>query len=275
MDIIIIIILIILTILVISYSSTIKGEIDSLYNELNQIKYHLKNLQNSYPENIEKQDKSTEKNSKEATLQAENIELATEPEHEPELESKISEAEETVRKPEPVPQYSEPKNEHKFETQQPETGKRRDLEKFIGEHLSKIGIVILVLGIGYFVKYAIDKDWINEYGRTIIGLLAGGILIGLAHILRNSYKTFSSVLTGGGLAVLYLTIAIAFHQYHIFSQTVSFILMIGVTALSVFFSLLYNKKELAIFSQLGGYAAPFMISTGEENYIIQIGRAHV
>ena len=38
-----------------------------------------------------------------------------------------------------------------------------DLEKFIGENLlNKIGIAVLVLGISFFVKFAIDKNWINE-----------------------------------------------------------------------------------------------------------------
>ena len=38
-----------------------------------------------------------------------------------------------------------------------------DYEKFIGENLfGKIGILVLVVGVGLFVKYAIDKDWINE-----------------------------------------------------------------------------------------------------------------
>lgn len=34
----------------------------------------------------------------------------------------------------------------------------------------KIGILILVLGMGLFVKYAIDKEWINETLRTILAL---------------------------------------------------------------------------------------------------------
>ena len=47
-----------------------------------------------------------------------------------------------------------------------------DLEKFVGENLiNKIGILILVLGISFFVKYAIDKDWINEPARVGIGIL--------------------------------------------------------------------------------------------------------
>ena len=37
-----------------------------------------------------------------------------------------------------------------------------DLEKFIGENLvNKIGIAILVLAIGFFVKYAIDNNWVG------------------------------------------------------------------------------------------------------------------
>ncbi|RYY16697.1 MAG: DUF2339 domain-containing protein, partial [Chitinophagaceae bacterium] len=60
-----------------------------------------------------------------------------------------------------------------------------DLEKFIGENLiNKIGIAILVLGIAFFVKYAIDQEWINETGRVCIGLGAGALLTGLAHYLR-------------------------------------------------------------------------------------------
>jgi len=87
-----------------------------------------------------------------------------------------------------------------------------DIEKFIGENLiNKIGIAVLVLGISFFVKYAIDQDWINETGRVCIGLVSGGILVAFAHRLRNSYRSFSSVLVGGGLALFYFSIAYAFH----------------------------------------------------------------
>lgn len=144
-----------------------------------------------------------------------------------------------------------------------------DMEKFIGENLSnKIGIGILVLGIGFFVKYAIDQDWINEFGRVAIGVVCGGALLALAHYLREKFTAFSSVLVGGGIAVLYLTITIAFQEYQIFSQTAAFIIMIGITAFAVALSLGYNKIELAVVAILGGYGSPFMVSTGEGNYVV-------
>ena len=98
-----------------------------------------------------------------------------------------------------------------------------DLEKFIGENLiNKIGILILVLGISFFVKFAIDRDWINEAGRVGIGIFSGGLLMGVAHFLRRKFAAFSSVFVAGAVSVFYLTIGIAFHDYHLFSQSLAF-----------------------------------------------------
>lgn len=143
-----------------------------------------------------------------------------------------------------------------------------DLEKFIGENLAnKIGIGILVLGIGFFVKYAIDQEWINEIGRVAIGIFCGGILLAIAHRMRKTFPGFSSVLVGGGIAVLYLTITIAHQEYRIFGQTAAFALMVLITAFTVILSLGYDRMELAILSILGGFASPFMVSSGEGNFI--------
>ncbi len=144
-----------------------------------------------------------------------------------------------------------------------------DLEKFIGENLiNKIGIGILVLGIGFFVKYAIDQNWIHEIGRVCIGILCSGILIFIAHRLRNTFKAFSSVLIGGGISVLYFTIAIAFHEYKLFNQATAFGIMVVITSFAVALSIAYNRIELAVLALIGGFSSPFIVSTGEGNYKI-------
>jgi uncharacterized membrane protein len=161
----------------------------------------------------------------------------------------------------PPPQRKIPEPQPSFFERHP------DLEKFIGENLvNKIGIAILVLAIGFFVKYAIDQNWVGPAGRVAIGIACGGILIVIAHRLRKSYKAFSSVLVGGGLAVFYFTITLAFHEFHLFSQTVSFIILIVVTCFAVALSLLYDRQELAIIALVGGMSSPFMVSTGQANY---------
>jgi len=144
-----------------------------------------------------------------------------------------------------------------------------DMEKFIGENLAnKIGIAILVLGIGFFVKYAIDQDWIKDIGRICIGLFCGTLLIGLAHRLRKNYHSFSSVLVGGGLAVFYFTIALAFNDYHRLTQTSAFIIMVVITGFAVLLAILYNRIELAIIAAIGGFITPFLVSTGQGNYVV-------
>jgi uncharacterized membrane protein len=154
-----------------------------------------------------------------------------------------------------------------YETKPTYRKKETDLERFIGENLSnKIGIAVLVLGIAFFIRYAIDKNWVHESGRVIIGLISGVVLIGLAHYYRNKYRSFSSVLVGGGLTVFYISIAFAFHQYQLIGQLAAFLIMVLITALGVILSLYYNRLELAILATIGGFITPFLVSTGQDNY---------
>ncbi|WP_428328167.1 DUF2339 domain-containing protein [Mucilaginibacter sp.] len=165
-----------------------------------------------------------------------------------------------VKTPEPIPQVIKEPELSFFE-------RYPDLEKFIGENLiNKIGIAILVLAIGFFVKYAIDNNWVGAVGRVGIGIVCGGILVGFAHRMRNSYKAFSSVLVGGGLAIFYFTITLAYQEFHLFSQGIALVILIVITLFAVMLSLLYDKQELAVIALIGGFASPFMVSNGSANY---------
>ena len=144
-----------------------------------------------------------------------------------------------------------------------------DIEKFIGENLiNKIGIAVLVFGIAFFVKYAIDQDWINKVGRVSIGLLCGVILIFFANRLRKNYHAFSSVLIGGAITIFYFTIALAFHQYHLFDQGPAFAMMVVITIFAVLISILYDRIELGIIATVGGFITPFLVSQGDGNWIV-------
>lgn len=144
-----------------------------------------------------------------------------------------------------------------------------DLERFIGENLiSKIGIAILVLGIAFFVKFAIDKNWINETARVGIGVFCGLLVNAIAHRLRKNFKAFSSVMAAGAIAIYYFTVAIGFQEYHLFSQTTAFIIMVVITIFSTVVSLAYDRQELAVLSLIGGFSTPLMVSTGQGNYVV-------
>lgn len=133
--------------------------------------------------------------------------------------------------------------------------------------LSVIGIFTLVLGIGYFVKYAIDKNWIGETARASIGWAIGSIIIIVGHFLRKNYTIFSSIILGGGIAILYFTTTIAFREYHFFTQNTAFIITCCITVLSIILSYYYKSEILIIFALFGGFLAPLMISNGQSNYL--------
>jgi len=121
--------------------------------------------------------------------------------------------------------------------------KKTDFEKFIGENLlNKIGMVVLVIALIFFGKYAVDKGWLNESAKVTAIVLIGGVLIGIAHRLRTNYRAFSSVLAGGGIAALYIAIAVGFQLYGLFSQTAAFLILIVITIFAVLLALAYDKK---------------------------------
>lgn len=268
MEILLFILVAIVLVILLNIKSNLSDKFDTLEHRINALSEELR------------KSKSREEKVEEKKSIIEEIAQAHKaPEIRPEpIKPKVEEQKlEEVKKPEPVIPavkptlipVAEPVNKPPVPPKPGFFERNPDLEKFIGENLAnKIGIGVLVLGIGFFVKYAIDQNWINEIGRVFIGVLCGGILLGLAHYLRKKFAPFSSVLVGGGIAVLYLTIGIAFHEYHLFSQTAAFIIMLVITGFAVVLSLTYNRIELAVLSLLGGFASPFMVSTGEGNYVV-------
>lgn len=267
MELLIFIGLLIIIILLIRQNSLVDGKFKEMSKKIDGLKHEIKKLSVTEVKPSKPADKKDESILSQIfnldTPKPEPVKVA-----EPKLEQ--PKEQESVKKQTPVLPPSKVVSTAQPKEKKPSFFERNpDIEKFIGENLiNKIGIAILVLGIGFFVKYAIDQNWIHEIGRVFIGILCGGILLGLAHKMRKTFEAFSSVLIGGGMSIFYFTISIAFHEYHLFSQTAAFLIMVVITGFSVLFSITYNRKELAILAIIGGFASPFMVSTGEGNYII-------
>ena len=183
----------------------------------------------------------------------------------PEVEEETPETiEELVEEEQEEPAMAMEKEEKIEEYATSET----NFEKYIGENLfGKIGILIFIIGIGFFVKYAIDQNWINETARTLMGYAVGAGMLVLAERLHKRYHTFSSLLAGGAFGIYYLITAIAFHYYALFSHTIAFVILCVTTIFMSAVSVLYDRKELAVTALVGGFIAPFIISTDSSSII--------
>ncbi len=144
-----------------------------------------------------------------------------------------------------------------------------ELEDFIGTNLiSKIGILITIIGVFIGAKYAIDKELISPLMRIIFSYLFAVVLFFVALRVKPKYQNFSAILMGGGLAVTYFITYIAFSFYYLFPQSAAFAMMVLTTAAAVGVALWYNQKVIAFIGQVAAYAIPFLLGDRSGNAAI-------
>ncbi|KPL13289.1 MAG: hypothetical protein AMS26_15055 [Bacteroides sp. SM23_62] len=136
-----------------------------------------------------------------------------------------------------------------------------NLEEFIGGNLiNKIGIMVLIIGVGIGVKYAIDHDLISPLMRIILGYMVGVGLLVFGIRLKKQYENFSAVLMSGSMAIFYF-ISYAFHAYYeIIPQWLAFGLMVVITIVTIYTALHYNRQVIAHIGLVGAYTIPFIFN---------------
>ncbi len=146
---------------------------------------------------------------------------------------------------------------------------KSDFEKFIGENLiSKIGILILVIGVAIGAKLAIDKGLISPLTRIILGYLVGVGLMAFAIQLKAKYESFSAVLLSGAIAIMYFITYAAYGYYQLIPQEIAFGLMVIFTSFTVVAAIKYNQQVIAHIGMVGAYAIPFLLSDGSGKVIV-------
>jgi uncharacterized membrane protein len=146
---------------------------------------------------------------------------------------------------------------------------RRDLEQLIGGSLLNwVGIIAVSLAVGFFLKYAFENEWIGSVGRVLLGGVAGCAILAFAERLRaRGYNAYASVLSGGGILILYLTVYAARVFYDLIGVVPAFLLMIAVTTVAVLLAARYHAYPIAVLGLIGGFMTPVLLSTGVDNQL--------
>lgn len=145
--------------------------------------------------------------------------------------------------------------------------------KITGKWFAGVGIMALVFGVGFFLKYAFENNLIPPAMRVIMGIAAGVAFLFAGDFLsrREKYRAYSFFLSAGGLAFLYLSVYAAYAFYHLVNQPTALTMMIAITVAGAVFSVLSDGILLASLSLVGGFLTPFLVSTGENNYAALLG----
>jgi uncharacterized membrane protein len=145
-----------------------------------------------------------------------------------------------------------------------------NLERKIGQYwLNRVGIIAILIGTAYFLKYAFENNWVGEAGRIASGLAAGIALVIWSERFRNrGYAGFSYSLKALGIGILYLSLWAAFQLYHLMPAAVAFGAMVLVTAATIILALTQETELLAAFALIGGLSTPVLVSSGENHEVV-------
>jgi uncharacterized membrane protein len=151
-----------------------------------------------------------------------------------------------------------------------ETRKAADssLERRIGAQLlNRIGILVVLVGVAWFLKLAFDYNWIGPPVRVLIGLVcAAGLMVWSERFRRHGFAAFSYSLKALATSIAYLSLWAAFSLYHLAPSPVVFLAMTAVTISNAVLARRQDSEVLALYALAGGLATPALLWTGHSDH---------
>jgi uncharacterized membrane protein len=121
-----------------------------------------------------------------------------------------------------------------------------DVEEVLGTNwLNKLGIVILVLGVAFFLAYQLKT--LGPAGKVLVGVATSSVMLGAGIWFERKelYRILARAGIGGGWALLFFTVYAMYHvpAAHILSsQATDLVLMLAVAAAMVAHTLRYGSQ---------------------------------
>lgn len=144
--------------------------------------------------------------------------------------------------------------------------------------LLRVGIVVVLAGVAFFLKYSIEKGLMGPLGRVALSLAAGLALIVVGvRLLFKKYHLLGQGLAGAGFVMLYFAFYAASGMYHLMPNLAAFALMACVTVAAGVLAVYYQSLLIALLGVVGGYATPVMIGSSSGNvyffysYVLLLG----
>ena len=127
-----------------------------------------------------------------------------------------------------------------------------------------IGVFVLLLAIGFFLKYAFDEQWIRPPVQITFGMLVGILLIGGGEICRRrKWAGLDISFAALGLGALYLSVYAANQIYRLMPDGLTIFVVLIVSTVGLLISFLWDSRVLGVLSFLGGYLSPLLFHSDE------------
>ena len=135
-----------------------------------------------------------------------------------------------------------------------------------------IGVFVLLLAAGFFLKYAFDEKWIGPAVQVTIGLVFGALLfVGGEICRRRKLRGLDIALAAVGLGVLYLSVYAANQVYSLIPDALTMFVILLVSAVGMAVAAVWDSRLLAVLAFLGGYLAPILDTSGRFGHHLFFG----
>ena len=137
-------------------------------------------------------------------------------------------------------------------------------DSVVGTWFARIGVLAVLIGAAFGYRYAVDQGWIGPAARVMLGAACGFGFIAVGHwAFSKRWEAFSSAMSGGGIAILYLSVLAALLRFELISPTIALVLLSGVALLGAGLSVSHDSLPLAVLATLGAFMNMFFISSGD------------
>ena len=132
--------------------------------------------------------------------------------------------------------------------------------------LIRSGVIILLCGIGFFLKYSIEKELVTPPVR-ITGTFLTSILLFAAgyYGINKRFHLLAVGLLSIGTVTFYMGAFAGYKFYHLFPIWTAFLFMLLASAISMSIAAKYKLLPLALTGCTGGYLVPVLLSSSSGN----------
>lgn len=133
------------------------------------------------------------------------------------------------------------------------------IEKWLKENtLLKIGVLLVLLGFGWFVSYAFIHDWIGPVGRIALGFITGSFLAIFGTFRLPKSEVQGSLFTLLGSALIIITALAGQYYYKFFGETSILLIIFLVSVYTSITAYAWSNKKIAIYSLIIALSAPYL-----------------
>ncbi|GAB3242256.1 DUF2339 domain-containing protein [Chitinimonas naiadis] len=137
-----------------------------------------------------------------------------------------------------------------------------------GNPAVKVGVLLLIMGAAFLLKYAAQYVRFPVESRYLALLAGAGVAITFGWRKRQAKPVFAHALQGGGLGIAFLVVFAAFRLHGLLPAGAAFALLAGLAVFSAALALTQSAQSLAIIGLAGGFLAPILASTGQGSHVV-------